>query len=150
MLDDIGLLPTLLWHFERYTNQTGIKVSFSHSELPQRLNPEIETTVYRIIQEALTNIARHARVNQAFVHLILKENILTVEVIDHGIGFISEFDMLNWSNVGLAGMRERADMMGGYLLVNSAPNKGTKILAMLPLDRKPIERRKRVQNRVAG
>ena len=69
MLDDIGLLPTLLWHFERYTKQTGIKVSFHHSGITQRLSPDVETAVYRIVQEALTNIARHAQVTEAFVQL---------------------------------------------------------------------------------
>jgi PAS domain S-box-containing protein len=150
MLDDIGLLATLLWYFERYSKQTGINVSFDHSELPRRLLPEIETSVYRILQEALTNIARHAQTNRAFVHLILKENLLKLEIIDHGVGFISDFEVSKWSTAGLAGMRERADMLGGYLVVNSAPNKGTKIQAIFPLDRHPLERRKREHNLFPG
>ncbi len=145
MLDDIGLLTTLLWHFERYTKQTGIQVSFNHNELPQRLSPDIETAVYRIIQESLTNVARYAKVTEVSVRLTLREKILGVEVIDQGLGF----DMsvyLSWSTAGLAGMRERANMLGGYLVVKSDLNKGTQILAMLPLDRKPVERRDRDRN----
>ncbi len=65
MLDDIGLLPTLVWHFERYTKQTGIEVSFRHNGLNQRLLPDVETTVYRIVQEALTNVARYAKVHRS-------------------------------------------------------------------------------------
>lgn len=146
MLDDIGLLPTLLWHFERYTKQTGIKVSFHHNGLTQRLLPDVETTVYRIVQEALTNVARYAKVTEVVVQLTLRENILGIEIIDHGIGFDSSVDVSKWSTAGLAGMRERANILGGYLVVKSAPSAGTQILAMLPLDNKPVDRRNRVRN----
>jgi len=146
MLDDIGLLPTLIWHFERFTKQTGIKVSFNHDGLTRRLSPNVETTVYRIVQEALTNVARHAQVTEAFVHLSLQENILGIEVIDHGIGFDTSFDISRASTAGLAGMRERANLLGGYLLVKSAPHRGTQIQAMVPLDSRPVERRNRVRN----
>lgn len=150
MLDDIGLLPTLLWHFERYTKQTGIKVSFNHNEITQRLNPEVETVVYRIIQEALTNIARYAQVTEAFVQLVLQEETLGVAIIDHGAGFDPGVDITKGTTAGLTGMRERANMLGGYLVVKSGPNEGTQILAMLPLEHKPVERRTRVRNPAAG
>jgi signal transduction histidine kinase len=150
MLDDLGLLPTLLWHFERYTKQTGIKVSFDQNGLTKRLLPEVETAVYRIIQEALTNVARYAQVTEAFVQLILEKNILGIEIIDHGIGFESSVDVSKWSTAGLAGMRERANILGGYLVIKSAPNKGTQILVMLPLDRKPVERRNHGRNVTTG
>ena len=150
LLDDIGLLPTLLWHFERYTKQTGIVVSFHNNGLIQRLVPDFETAVYRIVQEALTNVARYAQVTEVFVQLTVRENILGVEITDYGIGFDSSVDASKWSTAGLAGMRERANMLGGYLVVKSAPNKGTQIVAMLPLDRKPMERRNRVRNITPG
>ncbi len=150
MLDDIGLLPTLLWHFERYTKQTGIMVSFHHNGITKRLSPNVETAVYRIIQEALTNIARYAQVNEALVRLTLRNNILGVEIIDHGVGFDPNVDTSKWSTAGLAGMRERANMLGGYLVIKSAPNSGTQILAMLSLDRQPVERRNRDRNTAAG
>jgi len=150
MLDDIGLLPTLLWHFERYTKQTGVEVSFHHNGLNQRLLPDIETTVYRIVQEALTNIARYAKVTEAFVKLTLRENTLGVEITDHGIGFDSSVDVSKWSTAGLAGMRERANILGGYLVVKSAPNAGTQILAMIPLDNKPVDRRNHARNNNPG
>jgi signal transduction histidine kinase len=150
LLDDIGLLPTLLWHFERYTKQTGIMVSFHNNGLTQRLVPDFETAVYRIVQEALTNVARYAQVTEVFVQLTVRENILGVEITDYGIGFDSSVDVSKWSTAGLAGMRERANMLGGYLVVKSAPNKGTQIVAMLPLDRKPMERRNRVRNITPG
>ena len=150
MLDDIGLQPTLLWHIERYSKQTGIKVSFQNSGIPQRLPPDIETAVYRIIQEALTNIARHARVTEAFIRLALQDDILRIEIVDHGIGIDPGVDISKWTTAGVAGMHERANMLGGDLTINSAPNQGTQILAMLPLDRKPVERRNRARNIVTG
>ncbi len=150
MLDDLGLLPTLLWHFERYTKQTEIEVSFHHNGLTQRLLPDVETAVYRIVQEALTNVARYAKVTEVFVQLTLQENILGVEIIDHGIGFDSSVDASKWSTAGLAGMRERANVLGGYMVIKSAPTTGTQILAMLPLDRKPVDRRNRVRNNTIG
>jgi PAS domain S-box-containing protein len=150
MLDDIGLMPTLLWHFERYTKQTGIEVIFDPGGITQRLSPDVETAVYRIVQEALTNIARYAQCSEAFIRLNLREGILAIEIIDHGVGFDANVDISKWSTAGLVGMRERANMLGGYLVVKSAPNKGTQILVMIPLDRKPVERRSRVRNHFSG
>jgi PAS domain S-box-containing protein len=150
MLDDIGLLPTLLWHFERYTKQTGIKVSFNQIGLSMRLAPEVETTVYRIVQEALTNIARYAQVSEAFVRLVLQEKILGIEIIDHGVGFDPGFDISKASTAGLAGMRERANLLGGYLVIKSSPKTGTQILVMLPIGDKPVERRNRARNFITG
>jgi PAS domain S-box-containing protein len=143
MLDDLGLLPTLAWHFERYTKQTGIKVSFNSAGISERLNPEVETTVYRIVQEALTNIARHAQVTEALVRLVVRKNILGIEIIDHGVGFEPSFELSKTSTAGLAGMRERANLLGGDLVIKSVPRQGTKVMAMLPLERKAMERRNR-------
>ena len=146
ILDDIGLLPTLIWHFERFTKQTGIKVSFKHNGRTRRFDPNVETTVYRIVQEALTNVARYAQVNEAFVSLTLDDNILGIEVSDHGIGFNPCIDISKVSTAGLAGMRERANLLGGYLSVKSAPRQGTQIQAMIPLDNRPVERRNRARH----
>lgn len=64
MLDDLGLLPTLLWYFERFTTRTQVAVDYEHTGLDRRFAPEVETTAYRIVQEALTNVARHADVTE--------------------------------------------------------------------------------------
>jgi signal transduction histidine kinase len=142
-------LPTLKWHFERFTNQTGIKVNFRSGEFPARFPAEIETTAFRIVQEALTNVARYAQVEEVFVGLALQENKLWVEVLDKGKGFdVSGFN--DKPTVGLGGMRERANLMGGYLAVNSYLNQGTQILASLPLTGAPIERRKNDRNSPTG
>ena len=141
MLDDIGLLPTLQWHFERFTNQTGIKVNFKSDSFTERFPTEIEIAAYRIIQEALTNIARYANVKEAFVGLARQGSTLWIDVLDNGKGFDPSTD-LDTPTSGLGGMRERAEIAGGYLTVKSYPNQGTQIFATLPLDKKNLERRK--------
>lgn len=105
MLDDMGLLPTLLWHLDRYTKQTGIRVNLRADEFPKRFPLEIETPAYRIIQEALTNVARYAQVNEVFVGLILQEETLWVEVLDEGKGFDASLARDRLSS-GIGGMRE--------------------------------------------
>ena len=149
MLDDIGLLPTLKWHIERYTNQTGIKVNFRSDDFISRLPGEIETAAYRIIQEALTNVARYAQVQEVFVGLALQENTLWVEVLDQGKGFDASL-ISDKPTAGLGGMRERADLLGGYLSINSYLDQGTQILVALPLTSKPLERRKNDRKNFTG
>ena len=149
MLDDMGLLPTLLWHIDRYTNQTGIRVNFQYDELPERLPLEIETAAYRIIQEALTNVARYAQVKEVFVGLVVQKKTLWVEVLDNGKGFDLAGE-LERPTSGLSGMRERASLVGGYLVVESFINQGTQIVAALPLGEQPLERRKYDRNHPSG
>ena len=149
MLDDMGLLPTLLWHFDRYTSQTGIRVNFQRNEIPGRFPLEIETTAYRIIQEALTNVARHAQVSEVLVGLVVQEKTLWVEVLDQGTGFEVSAESEKPSS-GLSGMRERVSLLGGYLIVESFIDQGTQIIAALPLTDQPLERRKYDRNRSAG
>lgn len=149
MLDDMGLLPTLLWHLDRYTKQTGIRVNLRADEFPQRLPLEIETAAYRIIQEALTNVARYAQVDEVFVGLVLQEKTLWVEVLDEGKGFDTSLESDRLSS-GISGMRERASLLGGYLVVESFINQGTQIVAALPITGQPLERRKYDRNRSPG
>jgi PAS domain S-box-containing protein len=149
MLDDMGLIHTLLWHIDRYTKQTQIRVNFRYDEIASRLPLEIETAAYRIVQEALTNVARHAGVNEVFVGLVLQNDTLWVEVLDEGKGFDTSLELDRISS-GLGGMRERASLLGGYLLVESFLNQGTQIVAALPITGQPLERRKYDRNRSPG
>ncbi len=87
MLDDLGLLPTLLWHFKRYTAQTNVQVHFKHRGLRRNLPQDTVTAAYRIVQEALTNVARHAQVNEVQVCVRAEYDALVVEVEDQGVGF---------------------------------------------------------------
>jgi signal transduction histidine kinase len=132
MLDDLGLLPALLWFFERYESQTGVHVDLKHSGLEQRLAPSIETAAYRIVQEALTNVARHSGVSEVQVRLLVREEQLTVSVEDQGAGFEPEAVSAMTSS-GLTGMRERVFLAQGQLTIQSAKGAGTRILAELPL-----------------
>ncbi len=135
MLDDLGLLPTLLWHFGNYTRQTSIRVDFHHSDLEgHRFSQEIETTVYRVVQEALTNVARHAAVSTALVQIWVSEETLNVQVEDEGAGFDMERTAQAGSTFGLLGMQERAVLLHGSLAIDSQPGSGTNLHMQLPLE----------------
>jgi PAS domain S-box-containing protein len=132
MLDDLGLLPALLWHFERYRSQTGVQVRFEHRGLGHRCSPEVETAAYRIVQEALTNAARHAGVGDVTVRVWTDGETLRVQVEDRGRGF-GPGQLTSGDSSGLTGMRERAVLMGGQLTIESAPGAGTRVTATIPL-----------------
>jgi signal transduction histidine kinase len=132
MLDDLGLLPTLLWYFERYTAQTRIKISFEHSGLQRNFPADINTAVYRIIQEALTNVARYADVGEADVRVRANHNRISLLVQDRGAGFDAA-RLAAKASAGLSGMRERAQLLGGSVNIETSPGKGTRLLAELPL-----------------
>ena len=144
MLDDLGLVPTLKWHFERFTRQMGVSINFHCDEVVSRFPADIETAAYRIIQEALTNVARHARVKTVFVGLAIQQDTLWVEVVDKGGGFDSS-TVLEKPSSGLGGMRERAELAGGYLLIRSVLEQGTQVIAALPIHENRLERRKNVR-----
>jgi len=142
MLEDIGLLPTLQWHFDQYTNQTGILVNFLHHGLrDKRFDQKTEITAYRIIQEGLTNVARYAQVEQVDVNIKIEEPMIRILISDKGIGFDPEETGAVRQSFGLIGMKERVMQVGGNLLVNSAPGMGTQLEAYLPLG-DHLERRK--------
>ena len=132
MLDDLGLLPTLFWHFDRFTSQTGIKVDFKHGQLEHPLPPEINITAYRIVQEALTNAARYAGVDRISVRIWSNKKSLSIQVEDNGKGFDPEAIDPRVSS-GLHGMRERVRLLGGRVSVDSSPGGGTVLTAELPV-----------------
>jgi signal transduction histidine kinase len=133
MLDDLGLLPTLLWHFQRYTRTTGVAVRFEHTGIERRFPAEIETTAYRVVQEALTNVARHAAVQEVTVRLWTAQHLLSVQVVDQGRGFMVYSAPTGMGAGGLAGMKERVTLLGGAWNVESTLGTGTCMLAELPL-----------------
>jgi len=145
MLDDMGLLPTLQWHMERFEAQTSIHIIFESNKIQKRFSSEIETAAYRIIQEALTNVARHTQVKEVFVGLVVQDNALWIEIVDQGAGFDPSV-VTGSPTSGLSGMRERASLAGGYMVIESFLNQGTQIAVKLPLTDEPLERRKIERN----
>ena len=133
MLDDLGLLPTLLWYFDRCNQQLRVQVEFEHQGLEQPLDAEIEIVVYRVVQEALTNIARHAGVRAASVRLWANPTTLSVQVEDRGSGFDVGQTLGRQTGGGLTGMRERVRLVGGQLVLDTHPGAGTCLTALLPL-----------------
>jgi signal transduction histidine kinase len=133
LLDDLGLLPALLWLIDRYSAQTSIRALLKHSGLEgRRFDPQIETAAYRIVQEALTNIARHARVKEAVVTIWYDQNSLGIQVVDQGQGFAPDTVSTRRSSSGLFGMQERASLLNGKLTIESEIGKGTRILSEIP------------------
>lgn len=134
MLDDLGLLPALLWFIDRFTSRMNVTVAFQHDGLQnKRFTPAVETAVYRLVQEALTNIARHAKVETANVRILVREKYLELSVEDQGAGFDVQTAFERRDALGLNGMRERVRLLDGDLEVNSTPGEGTRIFFRLPL-----------------
>ncbi|MBS1793835.1 MAG: PAS domain S-box protein [Acidobacteria bacterium] len=129
-LDHLGLLSAFLGLIRNFSAQTGVAVDFRHTGLEnRRFAPEIETSVYRVVQEALTNIARHAKVKKAHIRVWIDENLLNLTVEDEGRGFDVEKILAAGNSTGVAGMRERVLFLGGRFQIESTENKGTIISA---------------------
>lgn len=137
MLDDLGLLPSLVWFARRYTTQTNIHVSLRHRGLQKkRFAPPVETAVYRLVQESLNNVARHAKVDEVVVSVVAGKKTLDISVEDAGTGFDAQSALARNRSSGLSGMRERVRLLDGDLEIISAPGKGTRIFIRLPLAQK--------------
>jgi len=133
ILDDLGLKPALEWHANQFQRQTGIAVALDLNLPPDRLPSELETVIFRITQEALTNIARHARSRNASVTLTTGHRHLLVEISDRGQGFDLPSVLARRDALGLAGLRERVNLAGGRLEIFSQPGQGTRLHAEFPL-----------------
>jgi two-component system sensor histidine kinase UhpB len=133
MLDDKGLLPALLWLFKDYQSQCGEAVSFEQTGLGGRFPPQVENTAYRIVQEALTNVIRHAGNKQVYVNIGTDEQCMTLHIKDFGVGFNPEQALSKGVSSGISGMRERARLLDGEMIIHSAPGEGTSVTARLPL-----------------
>ncbi|MET0645950.1 MAG: PAS domain S-box protein [Pyrinomonadaceae bacterium] len=132
-LDHLGLLSALLWHIKQYGAQTQVRVEFKHSNLEGRRFPaEVETAAYRIVQEALTNVARHAATDEVTVRVWADGHGLNIQIEEQGKGFDAEAALSADNTSGLAGMRERAHLLGGSFLVESSPGAGTRLTAEFP------------------
>jgi two-component system sensor histidine kinase UhpB len=135
ILDDLGLAPAVRSYVDAYLRPAGLHVDLHIGETDSRLPPEIETVAFRIIQEASTNVLRHARARRLELRLDVKGDALLIMARDDGVGFDLEQGTKHKATLGIHGMRERAQLVGGALQVLSMPDVGTTILARLPLHR---------------
>jgi len=126
-LDHLGIIAALRQHVEAMGEKQGIKVSFSAKISQERLPKNMETVLYRIVQEAITNVVRHAHATRMDVMLTMRNDKLIVIVEDDGVGFDPKL-ISTGERLGLFGMRERAEMIDGNLIIESAPGKGTTIM----------------------
>ncbi|GAI37297.1 unnamed protein product, partial [marine sediment metagenome] len=135
ILDDLGLIPALEWMAEDLEENYGIDAHVEVTGMEQTLPAETQLLLFRIAQEALTNIRRHAEASRAVVKLEFGDNSIKMAVSDNGRGFeLPERmdDLANIGKLGLAGMRERARLLGGTLEVQSTPGKGTTLIVEVP------------------
>lgn len=133
-LDDLGLVPALHSYSERYSHAWPISVTFSAEGLKKRLPPNVELVLYRVVQEALTNVAKHSGARSVEVKLRRRNNVITVAIRDDGRGFdVRKVTQTDGSGLGLFGMRERMALVGGTVEIESAPGRGTVITARVPL-----------------
>lgn len=132
-LDDLGLVPALRFLIDQDLHARGMDIAFEVKGTSRRLDPLTETVLFRVAQEALTNLARHAQVKQGSMELIYTENNVTLRVSDRGRGFDPAQTFHPPHGWGLAGMKERLEAVGGTLDVFSAPGQGTLIEACVPL-----------------
>lgn len=142
VLDDFGLDQTLDWFARQFSRQAGIEIHFSGALAGGRLPPEESIHVYRIVQEALNNVARHSRATEAWVEMEERERELLLEIRDNGAGFEvgNPAERSPNDGIGLMGMRERAEHLKGTLKVQSTPGKGTAINVRIPLKKAPESR----------
>ncbi|HEX6123592.1 MAG TPA: ATP-binding protein [Ktedonobacterales bacterium] len=134
-LDDLGLLPALRWYIKEYQQKCGIEVEFTAHGLRDRLSPEVETAVYRIIQESLTNTAKHAHARKVWVSISESDARIQARMCDDGQGFDAPMMLKRpWQDrgLGLAGMIERASLLGGSIDIQSQPGAGTTIELAIP------------------
>jgi len=130
LLDDLGLAAAIRWYAKNYLAPKDMQVSLE-IEAGLRLSPEIEITVFRIYQELVTNILRHSQAEHAAIELYSTPDTLVLTVEDNGVGFDPREKT---TGAGLVGLRERADLVGGRLRVDSEPNGGTSVTLEVPLE----------------
>jgi two-component system sensor histidine kinase UhpB len=135
MLNDLGLEAAIQSHVQDFSRQRQINVNFTSSGLG-RLPPNVELVLYRIVQEALSNVAKHASASRVETSLSRKGRTLRLLVEDDGCGFdVEAAKGSRQSGLGLFGMEERLALIGGTLRVDSSPGKGTRLSAEVPLPR---------------
>ena len=134
MLDDLGLASAVEWYLKGYGRRHGIKIDLLQDRMGERLAADTEAAIYRIVQEALTNVAKHAQATRCRVYLQRLTNTLLVTIEDDGVGFdpAALGGAAGPRGLGLVGIRERVAQLRGQLRLESAPGKGTRLTVEVP------------------
>ena len=130
-LDDFGLVPALERLADTFREKTGVEVAIEAQLGEARLEPSLETTLYRLVQEALTNVLKHAEARHVSISLVRKDGSVSAVVEDDGRGFSPETPRRE--ALGLVGMRERVGLVGGRISIESAPGAGTTLAVEVPV-----------------
>jgi signal transduction histidine kinase len=135
MLDDLGLPDTLKWYLHGFSQRTGVRAELVQDQMGERLAPEVEVSAYRIIQEALTNVAKHAHATLCRVYVQRLPHSFLITIEDDGVGADTQGRLSETSGrgLGLVGIRERASALSGTVRFESASGKGTRLTVELPL-----------------
>ena len=130
-LDDLGLPATIRWYVNEVTERSNLEIKVKISGEERTICPEYSTSIFRILQEALTNITKHANATQVQIIIIFKPEEVHVVVEDNGCGFDVNLnkEKRSW---GLIGMQERATLLGGQFYLRTAPGEGTMIEIVIP------------------
>jgi two-component system sensor histidine kinase UhpB len=139
VLDDLGLLAALRVHAERTLEPEGITFDIDGSGLSDRLAPHLETALFRIFQEAISNIVRHANASRVKIRISTDDSLLEASILDDGLGFDLNAVKANGveeRGLGILGMQERATLVGGEVEIDSAPGRGTRMQVTIPLEDK--------------
>jgi signal transduction histidine kinase len=134
LLDDLGLAAAIEWYLRGFGKRHGLRVDVLHDRMDERLMPETEAAAYRIVQEALTNVAKHARATACRVYLQRLPNTVLITIEDDGAGFDQAKTQARdgTRGLGLVGIRERVSQLRGTVRLETAPGKGTRLTVELP------------------
>ncbi len=144
MLDELGLIPTLRWYTKMFTKRLNIELELKSTGFRGRMDSVSETILYRVCQEALTNIAKHAQAKKIVIKVCRRKSVLELSILDDGIGFnVSKTEKLQYPKhgIGLLGIRERILSIQGNFKIESAPDRGTRLYVTVPW-----RKREHVQN----
>ena len=133
ILDDLGIREAIEWQLKDFHKSTRIKYSFFWGSADMNINKKIAINIFRIMQEALTNVVRHSGATEVSLNFISGKNKLKLTFTDNGQG-IEEDQVLNPKSFGLIGMKERAKLCGGDLIIKGVKGKGTKLVVTIPIN----------------
>jgi signal transduction histidine kinase len=134
MLDDLGIVAALDWYIKRLKKNADFEITFEHGLQPdQRFPTPVETALYRVTQEALTNVVRHAQARAVLISLSAKTDRVILSIQDEGVGFKVETALEQKDSTGLQSMKERITLLGGTFSIASFSEEGTIITATIPI-----------------